>query len=370
MSYFITHAAKVTSIITGSSSQEAGATPSPTNPVDIVSTVKYTRDGTIVELRSLGSLADSYNPATGVITRNVGAVYLRGNENWTVSTNYSDVAQVNVGRQVDGTVMCTHFKGRASSGNISTVSGQEDAGCIKGETGSSGRVFANMLHVDSDVTAFKEWLGEQSSQGSPVLVLYPLYEAVEEHVGQLYSETAVYGDIKKPRKYVEASSDDYPETLKGWGLLELDGSENWSAHATYPVFTSPAPSKSELKADTPPCVCDGLKGISPSKGASQVQNKEIKVGYYSTSSSRTMYLRNDDCSTVEEFKEYLSNNNLRVLYPLSVSDNSVWTFVKNVEDNSFGYYNEETDEYVKAYDTTGTVIGNLYAHYMLSHGNS
>lgn len=179
-----------------------------------------------------------------------------------------------------------------------------------------------------------------------------------------------YGDIKIPRKYVEASSDDYPEKAKGWAILELDGSENWSPHSSQPLFTTSAPSNAELKSDTLPCVCNGLKGLRPSTGASSVKNKEIKVGYYSTTSSRTLYLRNDDCSTVEELKEYLSNNNLTVLYPLTISDDSVWTFVKNTEDNSFGYYNEETDKYVKAYDTTGTVIGDLYAHHMLNCSNS
>ena len=149
---------------------EQNGTPSPTNPIEPV--FYQGSDGMI--LRAINdSVADTYNPLTGKITRRVGVKAFNGTENWDYgelggnyyfSTTISDVTTTPW-----FPAMSTHFA-EPNSGATDNVL----------YTGSTSKILRIKCLTYTDTTTWKQYLADQYANGTPVTVYYQLATPVEE----------------------------------------------------------------------------------------------------------------------------------------------------------------------------------------------
>lgn len=152
-------------------------------------------------------------------------------------------------------------------------------------------------------------------------------------------------------KYLPAVPDDttvYPMVLRGYGTLVVDGSE---------TYTSPTISEGKLFRNTN---TSGISDVSKFSYCSRTylpttQSARANHTQYFTTTSGYCDFIDNDYSTVALFKAALSADPVTILYAKATPDDSVWKFVKDVG-GDFGYYNEATDAFVKAFGATGTVI--------------
>ena len=126
------------------------------------------------DLLKLGDYQDVQSVLDGVVTRNIGIKVLDGTENWTASSNYFGSCYTYVlGETPVGQVICSHFQ------NTSSLSDYSRGKCYK-ETGAF-----NLWYGDNIATAIadlKQFLADQYATGTPVIVVYPLADTVEETV--------------------------------------------------------------------------------------------------------------------------------------------------------------------------------------------
>ena len=112
------------------------------------------------------------------IIRDLGTLILKGNEDWTVSKNYSNVYQCKVNFNSVSIPICTHFVGLDASRTIGNVSDNTDT--IKLETTSNNRIFVNMNSIGTTKTDLTNFLSQQYQNNTPVTVIYPLSTPTEE----------------------------------------------------------------------------------------------------------------------------------------------------------------------------------------------
>ena len=126
------------------------------------------------DLLKLSDYQDVQSVLDGIVTRNVGVKVLDGTENWTASSNYFGSCYTYVlGETPVGQVICSHFQ------NTSSLSDYSRGKCYK-EAGAF-----NLWYGDNIATAIadlKQFLADQYAAGTPVIVVYPLADAVEETV--------------------------------------------------------------------------------------------------------------------------------------------------------------------------------------------
>ena len=126
------------------------------------------------DLLKLGDYQDVQSVLDGIVTRNIGIKVLDGTENWTASSNYFGSCYAYVlGETPVGQVICSHFQ------NTSSLSDYSRGKCYK-ETGAF-----NLWYGDKIATAIadlKQFLADQYAAGTPVIVVYPLANTVEETV--------------------------------------------------------------------------------------------------------------------------------------------------------------------------------------------
>lgn len=150
--------------------------PNPTNPVEY----EFFTLGNMT-LRALGTgdnkIADTYDTATGKITRRVGVKVFNGTESWGKYPENTWTFLVPLPSNCDTTknsyVLSTHFK------TMNDPLGK--LGAFVGNNWVRG------LHVGadgyfSDFETFKQWLMQQYDAGTPVTVYYPLETPIEENV--------------------------------------------------------------------------------------------------------------------------------------------------------------------------------------------
>lgn len=141
-------------------------------------TISLTHNSTTIDTASPENLLaiDTYKDVqdliSGSVTRNVGILVLDGTESWTVSTNYSNVYQCNVGFTSVSTPKCTHFVGLNANRTIGNVSSTPDG--IKFETSNNNRVFVNIDSIGTTEADLVSFLAQQYANGTPVIVVYPL----------------------------------------------------------------------------------------------------------------------------------------------------------------------------------------------------
>ncbi len=168
-------------------------TPTPENPIE---PVFYTQGDMV--LRKVGDYADSYDATTGKITRRVGVKVLNGTENWTIITtpNYLmdgattfwnvGAIQDNLSVRSDGPAIGISnylINAPVSSANMTPKIANSFS---IGSTAHSNHTLWMRIEGEKTVAEWKQYLAQQYADGTPVVVYYPLAEAVEETVGTTY----------------------------------------------------------------------------------------------------------------------------------------------------------------------------------------
>ena len=133
-------------------------------------------------LLAVGSYQDVQSVLNGQVTRNVGVKVLDGTEDWTKNNNlfYVDIATDAL--EVTHSCYCTHFKGIATNASAS-YDNEIKVGSNATQTAFWARVqIYPVVDTYSNVTALKSWLATQYTNGTPVIVLYPLATATTKTV--------------------------------------------------------------------------------------------------------------------------------------------------------------------------------------------
>jgi len=165
-------------ITTGVSTQSG--TPTPDNPVEIISTAQGD-----ITLRSVGNVADTYDANTGIITRNIGIVYLK-DVNWAMS-----------GKGLGRFYSNTYFKTirTAGTGGLSNIFNVHELGSDYGDNSyTEGNL--NMMTSGSFVNSiYATWnLGtttleqfQAMLESTNAYILYVMAEPTYENVGKTYT---------------------------------------------------------------------------------------------------------------------------------------------------------------------------------------
>lgn len=219
----------------GSSTQDG--TPSPNNPVPIVST----KMGDTV-LRAIGDAEDEYDPATQTITRRIGVKVLYGTEEWGRSQGIFYLAGVTPAptEDSDHTCLCTHFIG------VNYADGTPAGRSNKIYVGNP--YFSDRMLIYPDIlneaqTAvisldeWKAWLAEQNTNGTPVTVYYPLAEpTTEAYAGAPVGGTATVADLFSVGDYKDTQEIIGGTVTHRVGVKVLDGTEDWRSSTTSSVY--------------------------------------------------------------------------------------------------------------------------------------
>lgn len=126
---------------------------------------------------------DAQNVTTGEITRNVGVKVFVGTETWTMGTN-QDASNNRVfyttieDREIQDTnmgLLCTHFNFKGTIGYSTLTTGEF---CINQSIKS---VYFDGNGITT-VDGWKQWLANQATAGTPLIVIYPLAEPTTQSV--------------------------------------------------------------------------------------------------------------------------------------------------------------------------------------------
>jgi hypothetical protein len=137
---------------------------------------------TCENLLSVGNYEDEQEVISGAVTRKVGVKVLDGTENWLKSSsNAFYLSYVII--DYPGTrfiPFCTHFKGQLST-TIGSTQVQDLCVCFFAGTGLT-KEFYIRYNAITTVEQFKQWLADQYSAGTPVIIVYPLGTPTTETV--------------------------------------------------------------------------------------------------------------------------------------------------------------------------------------------
>lgn len=130
----------------------------------------------VVNLLSVGDIADEQEIISGGVTRRIGCHVFDGTETFSKSSAYGKAFLFNAayaawGADKTKAVLCTHFLGLPQKS-----SAQDDNTCFFNSTGH----FYFRVTDNSDTDAFKAWLAEQYASGTPVIVFFVLAEETTE----------------------------------------------------------------------------------------------------------------------------------------------------------------------------------------------
>ena len=135
-----------------------------------------------VDLFAAGDYMDTHDIITGSVMRYSKAVILTGEENWAdpdssrmYSLQLADCLKPSSARS--GNIACSHYP-------VDTASSMADKTCRLSRMSSSstnGMLIFKRTDITS-VTNWKNWLKAQLAAGTPVIVIYPLKESIEETV--------------------------------------------------------------------------------------------------------------------------------------------------------------------------------------------
>lgn len=133
------------------------------------------------DLLKLSDYQDVQSVLDGIVTRNVGIKVLDGTENWTrYGTGKFAMPLIGSKKQDNQQApISTHFIGISLS-NVPRVDGYVSVfnGSIAPTSGALGINY----QATPEVEQFKQWLADQYAAGTPVIVVYPLADTVEETV--------------------------------------------------------------------------------------------------------------------------------------------------------------------------------------------
>ena len=141
----------------------------------------YQASFTPEDLLKLSDYQDVQNVLDGVVTRNVGIKVLDGTESWTrYGTGKFAMPLIGSKKQDrQEAPFATHFVG-TSHNNVPVKDGYMSVfnGSIAPTSGTLGINY----QATPELTQFKQWLADQYAAGTPVIVVYPLADTVEETI--------------------------------------------------------------------------------------------------------------------------------------------------------------------------------------------
>ena len=303
----------------GSSTQDG--TPSPTNPVPIVST----KMGDTV-LRAIGDAEDEYDPATQTITRRIGVKVLYGTEEWGRSQGIFYLAGVTPAptEDSDHTCLCTHFIGVNYADG--TPAAQSDKIYV-GNPYFSDRmlVYPNLLNEAGtaviSLDEWKAWLAEQNTNGTPVTVYYPLAEpTTEAYAGAPVGGTATVADLFAVGNYKDTQEIIGGTVTRKCGVWVLTGEENWTVASSnsnvYYLSSTYFPDDYGVVTRFTP-ICSHLVGTLSTVSIADMTANTIKTN----NSSKIIYACVGADYTKDEWKEFIANQYafgtpVIIVYPL------------------------------------------------------
>ena len=133
------------------------------------------------DLLKLGDYQDVQSVLDGIVARNIGIKVLDGTEPWTrYTTSRFATPLIGSKKQDDQQApISTHFIG-ISSNNIPYNDGY--ASVFNGSIAPISGTLGINYQATPEVEQFKQWLANQYAAGTPVIVVYPLANTVEETV--------------------------------------------------------------------------------------------------------------------------------------------------------------------------------------------
>ena len=141
----------------------------------------YQASFTPEDLLKLSDYQDVQNVLDGIVTRNIGIKVLDGTEGWTrYGTGKFAMPLIGSKKQDQQEApFATHFVG-TSHNNVPVKDGYVSVfnGSIAPTSGALGVNY----QATPELTQFKQWLADQYAAGTPVIVVYPLADTVEETV--------------------------------------------------------------------------------------------------------------------------------------------------------------------------------------------
>lgn len=140
--------------------------------LEVISVGEHTASA--VNLYAVGDYADTQEIISGAVTRKVGIKVFDGTEDWSTggsSVTYFYNTMDDINATAEDELMCSHF-GVAPRNTLVA-----DKCCIR--SNRNGILFS-VATGSMTITTWKDFLSAQYAAGTPVIVLYPLAESVEE----------------------------------------------------------------------------------------------------------------------------------------------------------------------------------------------
>lgn len=131
----------------------------------------------VANLYAIGGYEDEQDVISGKVKRKVGMKIFDGTESWSALTYGYTTDVIDDFPNESFAASCTHFVGSSSS---SGTSGQFRMYYTSG--GVARSYFYVNMSTYASVDEWKAYLAEQFASGTPVIVVYPLKETVEESV--------------------------------------------------------------------------------------------------------------------------------------------------------------------------------------------
>ena len=261
-----------------------------------------------------------------------------------------------------------HTDGTSTGGSSTTITPMTKTDYKATFIASSNKILfrfsASQTGMSNDIAAqlFDQYVQlEKGSQATP-------YEPY-----QLYK---FFGNIAVPSRYQPATSADttkHPQTLEGYARKVFNGTETVSNQGVNSVRIKTLLSDVEAEGGWI-VVNNAIFTHFALSAAYDAQTTPNSAGWYLYNNNMDViaYFAGGDESSFKAWvaQQHANGTPVTILYPLAISDGSVWNFVKDTEDNVFGYLNKVTGEFIKAYGATGTLGVTVYDHFMLKGGNT
>lgn len=129
-------------------------------------------------LLKVGDYQDEQEILSGAVTRNVGVKVLDGTEDWTrTDVRTKLVLADSATGSANWQPYCTHYQGFLGSASIGSM---PDNSC-KINVNTNELLIKDTTH-NTDLATWTQWLADQATAGTPVIVIYPLATPTTESV--------------------------------------------------------------------------------------------------------------------------------------------------------------------------------------------
>ena len=245
---------------------------------------KASTQATLPTLRKIGTVADTYNPETGVLVQRIGKRMFDGNESWAIAGGvfYNALENFKTTSNMTTDLVCSHFK----LGDFTTSNTPLGFFSIGGSLGAkNGNFYANTDY--KTLAQFKAYLAQQYANGTPVTVYYQLATPVVTTITKTSLPTY------KPTTVIESDS-----TVKG------------NVSADYKLKANATPVAGDFIA-SPECVNDikdlgnSIDVVSSNKNKGQVDLSAIPYNTITSGVYKTNILLSAPLRSVGDVKDRL-----------------------------------------------------------------